>query len=237
MRRWLLCVATVALMVCFAGKAASVEPNDIQNYQDPDNWTQTKDGAPTASPTCFLADPSQWEHECFFRTGGPIIINVPVTRYVGDVDQLKPAQDRKGLIHKYALVRISAFDVDFNEADSVYVNGHPAKPVFLKGDNCIWSVRGYEVPIEFIHFPDRGSNGQAPIPESNEVKIVIDTGSPQPEYCTAIDWVANRDQGGLAPGMHPWRDFIGTGDGLLPDVANGRGLGPWPPSGAWAAGR
>jgi hypothetical protein len=185
MRQRLAQAFTALLLVLAPITTKASAQTDLQNPQDPDNWTDTKTGAPDPTPTCFVANPSQFEHDCFWRYQGPIVINVPVTRAIGDVAKLKEHK----LIHKKALLRIASFDVDFNEIDSVYVNGNPVDR-HLEGDNCTWSARDYEVPIEYIKFPDAGTDGHAPDPKMNEVKIVIDTASPQPQYCTAIDWIA-----------------------------------------------
>lgn len=122
---------------------------------------------------------------CTFRNGGPLVIDIPVDRVVGDVTRLKA----NGLISPTAHVKLPAFDVDFNgapppERDRVRFNGNVVSPEFLTGDDGVWKMNEFDVPIEWVKFRE---DGQAPA--MNTLRIDIDILSSTPRWCTAIDWV------------------------------------------------
>lgn len=146
---------------------------------------------------------------CTFRGGGPLVIRVPVTRYLGpvnadgtlvDADSLVAA----GLLSPFALLKMPAYDVDFAtpvspptqpERDRISFNGEPMQTLyagnseFLRGSNNVWRLNTFRIPINKVKFPAaRGSNA-APQPAMNEVRIDIDTANTSQSWCTAIDWV------------------------------------------------
>ena len=139
---------------------------------------------------------------CIFRSSGPIIFNIAITRYVGPINSDGTLIDpgplvKAGLLSKNAFLSMPAFDVDFDaqlqgiqpERDRVFFNGFDLG--FLTGANNVWKLNGFNIPIEKLKFPDKGSNGVAPTPAMNEVRIDIDTANPQQEaWCTEIDWGA-----------------------------------------------
>ncbi len=109
-----------------------------------------------------------------FRLQGPIIIDVPIRRYVGPTDSngfLLNADKlvNKGIITPNVLIQFPAFDVDehsfpvfdcdgdgtndalINEIDEFYLNDE--KLGLLRGDNGVWFSNSFTVPIEKIKFP------------------------------------------------------------------------------------
>jgi triacylglycerol lipase len=151
--------------------------------------------------TLFVVDTgSGLDTGCTFRDGGPFMIHLKVKRYVGPVGgdgKLLDAQGLidRGLIGPKAHIRLPAFDVDVNgapgfppEVDNISFNGHPLGS--LTGDNNIWKLNEFDVPIDWVKFPGKGSAGSPPAPADNLVQIDIDQASiPDFNWCTSIDWV------------------------------------------------
>jgi pimeloyl-ACP methyl ester carboxylesterase len=151
---------------------------------------------------------------CTFRSGGPLVIQIPVTRYAGPTNpdgtlQNAAALVAAGLLSRFANLTLPAYDVDFNtptmppdqpERDRVSFNGTPVavlfrgNPAFLQGSNNIWLLNSFQIPIEKVKFPSaRGAAGEAPTPAMNELVIDIDVANaPQGTelWCTAIDWAS-----------------------------------------------
>lgn len=130
---------------------------------------------------------------CTFRGGGPLAIPLKVTRVVGDVNKLKA----NGLISPTANLKMPAFDVDFfggggqfnPERDRISFNGHVVPGEFLQGDNGVWRLNEFEIPIEWVNFPPDPGPGGTVTPTNNTVQIDIDTANSQEVWCTSLDWV------------------------------------------------
>ncbi len=155
---------------------------------------------PDEEDTLFVIDSgSGLDSGCTFRGGGPLRINVKVKRVVGAVggDGLltDPAgMVSRGLISPRAKIILPVFDIDVNgapgyppEVDRISFNGHSLGT--LTGDNNIWKLNSFEVPIEWVKFPAQSSGG-APTPANNEIVIDIDqaSGSAQ-NWCMSVDWL------------------------------------------------
>jgi pimeloyl-ACP methyl ester carboxylesterase len=132
---------------------------------------------------------------CTYRSGGPLVFSIPVDRYIGDVQKLKA----NGLIPSTATLKLPAWDIDLNggvpgqyapEHDRISFNGHILNPQVLQGDNQIWQLNEFSIPIEWVNFPDDPGPGGTIIPKDNVVQIDIDVDNAgSGEYwCTAIDW-------------------------------------------------
>ena len=130
---------------------------------------------------------------CTFRDGSPLVITLKIGRVVGDVAKLKAA----GLISATAKLKMPAFDVDFfggggifnPERDRVTFNGNVVPGEFLQGDNNVWRLNEFEVPIEWVNFPSDPGQGGTVTPADNTIRIDIDTANSQLVWCVAIDWV------------------------------------------------
>jgi uncharacterized repeat protein (TIGR01451 family) len=150
---------------------------------------------PKPNDTTFVVDCGPGlDTFCTFRDEGPLVFNIPVTRHVGDVQKLKA----NGLISETATLQMPAFDVDFfggggffnPERDSVSFNGNVVPTEFLQGDDGVWRLNEFSVPIEWVNFPaDPGPFGTI-VPADNTVQIDIDTANSDFVWCTAIDWAA-----------------------------------------------
>jgi triacylglycerol lipase len=138
---------------------------------------------------------------CIYRSSGPIIFNVEITRHVGDLNPdgtLKNAAAlvAAGLLSPTATLIMPAFDVDSGasvqgvapERDRLSFNGQVLG--FLTGENDVWKLNSFQIPIEKVRFAARGANGSMPSPALNEIRIDIDTANSQEVWCTSIDWGA-----------------------------------------------
>ena len=155
---------------------------------------------PKEDDTLFVIDSgSGLDTGCTYRSGGPLVIKVKVKRVVGAVGgdgYLSDPQGmiQRGLISPRAKLIMPAFDIDVNgapgvppEVDRISFNGHSLGS--LTGDNNIWKLNSFEVPIEWVKFPARNGNG-APTPAENEIRVDIDQASGGNEnWCMSIDWV------------------------------------------------
>lgn len=163
---------------------------------------------PDADDTLFVVDSgSGLDTGCTYRGGGPLQIAIPIKRAVGNVDAFGHLLDpvgfkARGLISPFAKLIIPAFDIDVNgapgvppEVDRVAFNGHDLG--MLTGDNNIWKLNEFSVPIEWIRFPRASMGGPAqdeptgaePAPVENTITIQIDQASGMTEnWCMAADW-------------------------------------------------
>ncbi len=188
---------------------------------------------PASDDTVFIVDTGgDLDTSCTYRSGGPLVIHLPITRYVGpvtgnhtltDASRLKLVAE--GFLSENAHIRLPAYDVDVNgdpsdsttppEIDHITFNGHELGS--LTGDNDIWKLNEFNVPIEWVKFPSIGSDGSLPTPADNVIVIDIDTGSGgEDNWCTAVDW-AELDFAAVAPiflvhgilsnGIAAWPDF------------------------------
>lgn len=161
---------------------------------------------PEITDTTFVVDSAPGlDTGCTFRSGGPLIFDVPITRFVGPINgngNLLDAADliAAGLISPQATLVMPVFDVDdqamvtppnLPEIDKVFVNGMEVGT--LSGANNVWKLNSFQIPIDMLKFPHRGANGQAPTPAMNQIRIDIDVGNAplgDELWCVAVDWAA-----------------------------------------------
>jgi triacylglycerol lipase len=155
----------------------------------------------TENDTLFVVDEgSGLDTGCTYRSGGPLQIHLLIKRFVGPVAADGTLIDpnglvQKGLISAKAHIRLPAFDIDVNgapgyppEVDRISFNGHDLGT--LTGDNNIWKLNEFDVPIAWVKFPVAGSNGAAPASADNLIQINIDEASaPSENWCASVDWV------------------------------------------------
>ncbi|HJW91995.1 MAG TPA: hypothetical protein VJ901_00115 [Thermoanaerobaculia bacterium] len=189
---------------------------------------------PPAEDTLFTVDSGgDLDTDCTYHSGGPLVIHLPVTRFAGPVSSNGTLQNSaqlvaNGYLSESAHLRMPAYDVDVfgdpdvptkaPEVDRVYFNGHEVG--LLTGDNEIWKLNEFEVPIEWVKFPSIGSDGTLPAAADNVIAIDIDTASGGDDnWCTSVDWV-ELDFGAIAPiflvhgilssGPEAWPNFHST---------------------------
>ena len=149
---------------------------------------------PARNDTTFVVDQgSGLDTGCFSSGDHSLIINIPVTRVVGE----KFALVRNGFMQTTATLRLPAFDVDsaggsgFNpERDRVSFNGIPVSPQFLTGQSDGWALNTFTIDSRWINFPSDPGDGNTPTPAMNTVRIDIDTGNTETPSCTSVDWAA-----------------------------------------------
>ncbi|MES1245073.1 MAG: PKD domain-containing protein [Acidobacteriota bacterium] len=149
---------------------------------------------PASNDTTFVVDQgSGLDTGCFSSGDHSLIINIPVTRVVGE----KFALIRNGFMQATATLRLPAFDVDFAggsginpERDRVYFNGIPVPAQFLTGQSDNWALNTLTIDSTWINFPSDPGNGNTPVPATNTVRIDIDTGNTEIPSCTSVDWAA-----------------------------------------------
>lgn len=167
--------------------------------------------APQADDRTFVVNEGPGlDTGCTYRSGGPLIFNIEVTRYVGPTLADGTLRDagvlvQAGVLAPYATLVMPAYDVDFAgaipgtapERDRVSFNGtvmnalFPINSAFLQGDNNIWRVNSFQIPIAKVKFPAaRGLAGAPPTPALNEVRIDLDIANVAQAWCTALDWAA-----------------------------------------------
>ena len=177
---------------CRSGSAPAAKSLSAQSAQ---GCPTSPFAPPEADDTTFVVDCGPGlDTFCTFRDEGPLVFNIPVTRHVGDVQKLKA----NGLISETATLQMPAFDVDFfggggffnPERDVVSFNGHVVPTEFLQGDDGIWRLNEFSVPIEWVNFPADPGPGGSIVPADNIVQIDIDTANSDFVWCTAIDWAA-----------------------------------------------
>lgn len=156
---------------------------------------------PDEEDTLFVMDRGTGlDTGCTFRSGGPLRIRLLVKRFVGDVNADGTLRDpggmvARGYISPKAHLRLPAYDIDVAgapgyppEVDRIFFNGHDLGT--LSGGNNIWKLNSFDVPIEWVKFPSRGSAGSPPTPAVNEIQINIDEASvPDQNWCMSVDWV------------------------------------------------
>ena len=170
---------------------AQDDPNTQFNFLAPTR------SSPFAPPTedAFVADDGPGlDTGCTFNDDSehPLIIDIVVDQFVGAVDGngflVNPAPlIAAGIIPASIDVIMPAFDIDVNgspppEHDEAIFNGQNLG--LLNGDNNIWLLNSFTVPISQVKFP-AATGGTA----SNRVQINVDLLA-SGRWCMAIDWVA-----------------------------------------------
>lgn len=184
--------ALVAVVAWVSASSSATAQTRSSPFAPPpaDDRTFVTDGAPLLDTACL------------FRSQGPIIFDIAVTRFVGEVAPDGTLLDpgtliQNGVVAPSATLQVPAFDVDFDtttlpgdepERDRVSINGHDLPSHFLTGTMDVWKLNSFEVPIQFLRFPERAAPGSSPTPAMNTVRIDIDTANTEELWCTAIDW-------------------------------------------------
>jgi pimeloyl-ACP methyl ester carboxylesterase len=150
---------------------------------------------PQANDATFVIDQDGGlDTGCTFAGGGPLEFTIEVGRVVGDLARLKA----NGLISRNAVLRMPAYDVDFGanapginpERDRVLFNGHVVPTEFLTGENGVWKLNAFNIPIDWVSFPSDPGAGNQPTTTANVIQIHIDVANTSEYWCTEIDWAA-----------------------------------------------
>lgn len=168
---------------------------------------------PEQTDTTFIVDDAPGlDTECTFRSGGPLVFDIEVSRFVGPVDANGMLADHATLvankvISEMAILTLPVYDVDYHadvsgygfnpERDIIKFNGveinraGTSEP-FLMGENNTWILNEFEVPTDIIKFPPKANSGNSPVPATNTISIYIDQANIGigEFWCTAVDWAA-----------------------------------------------
>lgn len=210
LKKCLVVLGAVASLVAPAGASHIDDPPDLAGMA-----TRAGGGPidlPPDTDTFFTVDQGPGlDTGCTFRSGGPLIIDIPVTRYAGETYKSGRLSNlgtlkRKGMVRRFARLYLPAYDVDYDpedlppgvaaERDLVWFNYKPINKLnrglapFLHGTSGTWSMNIYEIPIEYVKFPSSPGFGGPPTPVLNRVRIDIDVANTNEYWCTAVDWAA-----------------------------------------------
>jgi hypothetical protein len=153
-----------------------------------------------------------------FREQGPIVIDVPIRRYVAPTDadgHLANVAEliSRGIVTANALIQLPAYDVDegvtpvydcdgdgildalVGELDEVYLNKE--KIGAMRGSNAVWFSNSFTVPIEKLKFPaqpgDTAVNSFVVEVDVGNRDIVLSSGAIGCEvWAVTVDWLALR---------------------------------------------
>jgi hypothetical protein len=141
---------------------------------------------------------------CLFGKDGPVVIKIPITRYVGETTPsgslTQPALLKANhVLSGFARLTLPVWDVDPpnqngpSEVDVLTVNGNRIDPVStLSGADGAWRLDEFMVPIEYLRFPSLSPQLGSPPDTSvavNNIQIDIDTASPNHDlWCAGFDW-------------------------------------------------
>lgn len=205
---------TVNVGTLYLGTCERADPGSfpVQSRSDDQDITACPTLPPHATDTTFVTTASDAENFSprhgstgnVFRKDGPILINVPVNRVVGEVNSDGALQTPQELIDnqvvsEYATVKIMAYDVDHEggdpqyrpERDKVYLNGEEIG--YLEGSDKEWREQTLSVPIRLLHFGRKSNSGGPSLYSDNELKIEVDNAnekSGKSRWGTTVAWAS-----------------------------------------------
>jgi pimeloyl-ACP methyl ester carboxylesterase len=155
---------------------------------------------PEASDISFFTDVApRLDTGCTFRSGGPLVYQIEIKRFLGELNPDGTLKDAAalvaaGLLSPTVKLIMPGFDVDSDAAppgvapefDRVSFNGEPVG--FLAGHDNQWVLNSFEIPVGKVKFADAGANGGEPVGGVNEIRIDIDTANTIEAWCTSVDW-------------------------------------------------
>ncbi|MCK0114005.1 cell wall-binding repeat-containing protein [Ornithinimicrobium sp. F0845] len=148
-----------------------------------------------ATDSLFVVDQAPGlDTGCTYRSGGPLVFDIEVDRVLGDDE--RDLLVSNGLLSQFASLRMPAYDVDFDavvpgynpERDRVLFNGNVVQEEWLTGEDNVWKMNQFLVPVEWVNFADDPGEGGTAEPAINTITIEIDTANSVEAWCTSIDW-------------------------------------------------
>jgi hypothetical protein len=210
---------TVAAAALLSAAVPCLAASSFPPHQGDSPWSFTVIAEP--SDTFVVNDTDSGTIDRYlFRSEGPIVIDVPVRRYIAPTDGngfLANVDDliARGVVGREATIRLPAFDVDEstfpvvdcdgddiddelrNEVDEVYLNDE--KLGTLKGTDQVWLAQSFTVPIRKLKFPS--APGQTAI---NRLRVEIDVANRDVPlssgaigcevWAVAVDWIGAKYQ-------------------------------------------
>jgi pimeloyl-ACP methyl ester carboxylesterase len=137
---------------------------------------------------------------CTYRSRGPLVFQIKITRFVGDINADGTLKDTEslianGVVSKSATLYMPVFDIDSSasppppfqpERDKVLVNGKEIG--FLEGNDNAWTPSTFDIPISTLKFPARAPSGSTPTPAVNTITINIDAANTVDVWCMSVDF-------------------------------------------------
>lgn len=176
---------TILAVVLALVSAHAVGQGEIKAPQQPLLGTYVTDTGPSLKTGCT------------FRSGGPLLIDVPVPFVVNPAEVnangylIDPEKlIKNNVIKRQVMVTFPAYDVDdlatysgiAPEIDTITFNGKTYAPGRMKGINNQWVMQTIQLDVKELKFG----------PNANQLRIDIDTGNVgvTEAWCTAVDWVS-----------------------------------------------
>lgn len=155
----------------------------------------------------FIADQGGTLDQYLCRSASPITFNLEIDRVFGPIAKLSgqetynnlqspAAMVEAGVIAPNATLYMRVYDVDHDyqgsdfapEADQVSINGHKLTRTLTSGNNK-WDTVSYQVPIEWLFYPDQAAIGGSPAKAPNEIRVDIDVNNSGDDvWCVEVDW-------------------------------------------------
>ncbi len=152
---------------------------------------------PEITDTTFVVDDDiGLDTGCVFSSHGPLRFTINVDRFIGDKDKLIA----NGLLGGTAKLVMPVWDVDFDvpglpsgtepERNRVFFNGNVVPGEFLTGANNIWALNEFDIPIDWVNFPQAPGASGRPGEVGNEIEIFIDVANDGNVWCAEVDWAS-----------------------------------------------
>jgi hypothetical protein len=154
-------------------------------------------------------------------TWDTINIDVPIRRYVGDIDRAVLA----GTLSANAILKLAVYDVDSTEpcpeVDELFLNGH--KLDNLTGQDDKWTLfQQGGISVKYLNFPTTPGKTA-----HNTITIKVNTKGCKENYATTVDWAKISFEAGpvvvlvhgINPTGHDWDSFHArlTSKGIVSD--------------------
>ena len=202
-----LCAAATATVLLGSGLAAaqaappdhSPESDSADLLPEPQRVSPLHYGSSPFAPreandSLFVVDEAPGlDTGCTYRSGSPLEFDIEVDRVLAEWEE--QALLSNGLLSPYASLRMPAYDVDFAgapgvqpERDRVLFNGKVVPEEWLTGEDGVWKMNQFLVPIDWVNFAEDPGQGGTAEPVANTITIEIDTLNDEDTWCTSIDW-------------------------------------------------
>lgn len=140
----------------------------------------------------FVADRGGHLDRYLYRSNTPRYqFDILIDRYFGETANKKIRFPEQVGLPKTVPLTLNVYDVDDDyqggeyapEVDHIYLNGHPLRPFALSSGNERWNVMKFDVPLEYLNFPENpGEKG------SNRIEIPIDVANKDSVWAIEVDW-------------------------------------------------
>ena len=205
MRSWILALMLLFSAGCFAGDSPGDAPSGLIHQKsihdglsyrgrsgiDPYKFAQSSG---LEEDEYFIADQG-WDLDHYVfrkeRMNGTYRFSIMIDRFFGETTGGKIKYPEQVGMSKTVKLKINIYDVDDDSQDSdvmpeidhIYLNGHALTPIALTSGNDRWNVMTFNVPIEFLNFPEHPQESA-----QNNVEIQIDKANTDSIWAVEVDW-------------------------------------------------